>query len=198
LSWQTNIGTADLKATFGKGQSHELNVSTYQMCVLMLFNKADRLSYKEIEEATKIPASDLKRCLKSLALVKGRNVLRKEPMSKYVGENDALFVNDKFSSKLYKLKIGTVISQHELEPEKLKTRQRLEEERKLQTDAAIARIMKSRKQLDHNNLIAEVTKQLQSQFLANPTDVKNRIESLIEREFLERDDSDRKLYRYLS
>nr|KYP45393.1 Cullin-3 [Cajanus cajan] len=197
LSWQTNMGTADLKATFGKGQKHELNVSTYQMCVLMLFNNADRLSYKEIEQATEIPAN-LKRCLQSLALVKGRNVLRKEPMSKDIGEDDAFFVNDKFSSKLYKVKIGTVVAQKESEPEKQETRQRVEEDRKPQIEAAIVRIMKSRKQLDHNNLIAEVTKQLQSRFLANPTEVKKRIESLIERDFLERDDSDRRLYRYLA
>ncbi|XP_058772431.1 cullin-3A-like [Vicia villosa] len=198
LTWQTNMGTADLKATFGKGQRHELNVSTYQMCVLMLFNDADRLSYKEIEQATEIPASDLKRCLQSLALVKGRNVLRKEPMTKDVSEDDAFFFNDNFSSKLYKVKIGTVVATKESEPEKLETRQKVQEDRKLQIDSVIVRIMKARKQLDHNNLIAEVTKLLQPRFLANLTDVKKRIESLIEREFMERDNRDRKLYRYLA
>ncbi|KAK4760444.1 hypothetical protein SAY87_005337 [Trapa incisa] len=198
LSWQTNMGTADIKATFGKGQKHELNVSTYQMCVLMLFNNSDRLSYKEIEQATEIPASDLKRCLQSLALVKGKNVLRKEPMSKDIGEEDAFFVNDKFVSKFYKVKIGTVVAQKESEPEKQETRQRVEEDRKPQIEAAIVRIMKSRRVLDHNNIITEVTKQLQSRFLANPTEIKKRIESLIERDFLERDNVDRKLYRYLA
>ncbi|KAL6969584.1 Cullin-3A [Sarracenia purpurea var. burkii] len=198
LSWQTNMGTADLKATFGKGQKHELNVSTYQMCVLILFNNSDRLSYKEIEQATEIPSSDLKRCLQSLACVKGKNVLIKEPMSKDIGEDDAFLVNDKFTSKFYKVKIGTVVAQKESEPEKQETRQRVEEDRKPQIEAAIVRIMKSRKSLDHNNIIAEVTKQLQSRFLANPSEIKKRIESLIERDFLERDISDRRLYRYLA
>ncbi|KAF9673890.1 hypothetical protein SADUNF_Sadunf10G0070900 [Salix dunnii] len=199
LSWQTNMGTADIKATFGKGgQKHELNVSTYQMCVLMLFNNAERLSYKEIEQATEIPAADLKRCLQSMACVKGKNVLRKEPMSKDIGEEDAFFVNDKFTSKFYKVKIGTVVAQKESEPEKQETRQRVEEDRKPQIEAAIVRIMKSRRVLDHNNIITEVTKQLQSRFLANPTEIKKRIESLIERDFLERDSVDRKLYRYLA
>ncbi|KAK9750794.1 hypothetical protein RND81_02G222400 [Saponaria officinalis] len=198
LSWQTNMGTADIKATFGKGQRHELNVSTYQMCVLMLFNNADRLTYQEIEQATEIPSTELKRCLQSLALVKGKNVLRKEPMSKDIGENDSFLFNDKFSSKFYKVKIGTVVSQKESEPEKLETRQRVEEDRKPQIEAAVVRIMKSRKVLDHNNVVAEVTKQLQSRFLPNPVEIKKRIESLIEREFLERDSSDRKLYRYLA
>ncbi|KAL6186860.1 hypothetical protein ACLB2K_042979 [Fragaria x ananassa] len=198
LSWQTNMGTADIKATFGKGQKHELNVSTYQMCVLMLFNNADRLNYKEIEQATEIPAIDLKRCLQSMACVKGKNVLRKEPMSKDICEDDTFLVNDKFTSKLYKVKIGTVVAQKESEPEKQETRQRVEEDRKPQIEAAIVRIMKSRRTLDHNNVISEVTKQLQSRFLANPTEIKKRIESLIEREFLERDSTDRKLYRYLA
>ncbi|KAJ8441329.1 hypothetical protein Cgig2_024841 [Carnegiea gigantea] len=198
LSWQTNMGTADIKATFGKGQKHELNVSTYQMCVLMLFNNADRLTYKEIEQATEIPAPELKRCLQSLACVKGKNVLRKEPMSKDIAENDAFLFNDKFTSKFYKVKIGTVVAQKESEPEKQETRQRVEEDRKPQIEAAIVRIMKSRRVLDHNNVVAEVTKQLQSRFLPNPVEIKKRIESLIEREFLERDSADRKLYRYLA
>ncbi|XP_019185705.1 PREDICTED: cullin-3A-like [Ipomoea nil] len=198
LTWQTNMGTADLKATFGKGQKHEFNVSTYQMCILMLFNNADGLSYKDIVQATEIPAADLKRCLQSLACVKGKNILRKDPMSKDITEDDAFFFNDKFTSKFYKVKIGTVVAQKESEPEKQETRQRVEEDRKPQIEAAIVRIMKSRRVLDHNNIVTEVTKQLQSRFLPNPVVIKKRIESLIEREFLERDKTDRKLYRYLA
>ncbi|GAA0171568.1 ubiquitin-protein ligase [Lithospermum erythrorhizon] len=198
LSWQINMGTADLKATFGNGQKHELNVSTYQMCVLMLFNNADSWTYKDIEQATEIPASDLKRSLQSLACVEGKNVLRKEPMSKDIDKNDIFFFNGKFSSKFYKVKIGTVVAQKESEPEKQETRQRVEEDRKPQIEAAIVRVMKSRRTLDHNNVVAEVTKQLQSRFLPNPVVIKKRIESLIEREFLERDEVDRKMYRYLA
>ncbi|XP_047959962.1 cullin-3A-like [Salvia hispanica] len=198
LTWQTNMGTADLRATFGEVHKYELNVSTYQMCVLMLFNNTEHLSYKEIEQATEIPSSDLKRCLQSLACVKGKNVLRKEPMSKDIGEDDVFSVNDSFTSKLRKVKIGTVVAQKESEPEKQETRQRVEEDRKPQIEAAIVRIMKSRRVLDHNNIIAEVTKQLQSRFLANPGEIKKRIESLIERDFLERDNEDRRLYRYLA
>ncbi|KAL0014086.1 hypothetical protein SO802_001155 [Lithocarpus litseifolius] len=198
LSWQTNMGTADLKAIFGKGQKHELNVSTYQMCVLMLFNNADQLSYKEIEQATGIPASDLKRCLQSLACARVKSVLRKEPIGRDIAEDDAFSVNDKFSSKLYKVRISTVAAQRESEPENQETRQRVEEDRKPQIEAAIVRIMKSRRVLDHNNIVAEVIKQLQSRFLPNPVVIKKRIESLIEREFLERDKNDRKLYRYLA
>jgi cullin 3 len=192
------MGTADLMATFGEGRKHELNVSTYQMCVLMLFNNADRLSCKEIEKATEIPIPDLKRCLQSLALVKGKNVLRKEPMSKDIAEDDAFFFNDKFSSKLFKIRIGTVVAQRVFELESVETRQRMEELRKPHIEAAIIRVMKSTRILEYNNIIAEVTKQLQTQFLPNPAVIKNRIESLIERDFLERDKVDINTYRYLA
>jgi cullin 3 len=102
------------------------------------------------------------------------------------------------ASKLFKVKIGTVAAQKETDPEKLETRQRVEEDRKPQIEAAIVRIMKSRRVLDHNSIMMEVTKQLQPRFMPNPVVIKKRIESLIEREFLERDKTDRKMYRYLA
>eukprot|EP00271_Cylindrocystis_brebissonii_P019086 TRINITY_DN5647_c0_g1_i1.p1 TRINITY_DN5647_c0_g1~~TRINITY_DN5647_c0_g1_i1.p1 ORF type:complete len:742 (+),score=137.63 TRINITY_DN5647_c0_g1_i1:468-2693(+) len=196
LAWQTNMGTADIKAHFDK--PCELNVSTYQMCILMMFNSADNLTYREIEQGCDIPSADLKRNLQSLCLVKGKNVLKKEPMSKDVSEEDVFSVNERFSSKLYKIKIIPVAATKETEPEKQETRQRVEEDRKPQIEAAIVRIMKSRRSLDHNNIISEVTKQLSARFLPNPGVIKKRIESLIEREFLERDKVDRKMYRYLA
>ncbi|KAG2450508.1 hypothetical protein HYH02_005009 [Chlamydomonas schloesseri] len=198
LTFQPNMGTADLRAVFGGGRRHELNVSTYQMCVLLLFNEADSLSYRDIAQATEIPTPDLKRALQSLACVKGRNVLRKEPAGKDVADSDVFFFNDKFTSKLIKVKISTVAATKEGESEKAETRQKVEEDRKPQIEAAIVRIMKARQRLDHNTIITEVTRQLQARFVPNPATIKKRIESLIEREFLARDENDRKFYTYVA
>lgn len=60
---------ADIKMQWGN-KKHELNVSTYHMCILLLFNEADEHSYRDILSATGIPSGDLKRALQSLALVK--------------------------------------------------------------------------------------------------------------------------------
>ena len=60
-----------MQATFGN-EKHELNVSTYQMCILMLFNDADSLSYRDLLTATAIQPAELKRSLQSLACVKVR------------------------------------------------------------------------------------------------------------------------------
>jgi len=58
--------------------------------------------------------------------------------------------------------------------------------------------MKARKTLDHNNLIAEVVKQLSARFAVEPAFIKKRIESLIEREYIARDKDNRRLYHYLA
>ena len=46
--------------------------------------------------------------------------------------------------------------------------------------------------------MTEVIQQLSSRFIPDVTMVKKRIESLIEREYLERQDSERPAYRYLA
>lgn len=58
--------------------------------------------------------------------------------------------------------------------------------------------MKTRKQMQHNQLIAEVTRQMSGRFTPAPQLIKLRIESLIEREYLQRSAADRRLYNYLA
>ena len=55
-----------------------------------------------------------------------------------------------------------------------------------QIDAAIVRVMKTRKTLSHKLLVAELLQQLK--FPIRQSDLKKRIESLIDREYLERDE----------
>ena len=54
--------------------------------------------------------------------LQGRNVLRKEPMSKEIEDEDQFIFNEAFQSKFYKVKIGTISAQKESEPEKQETR----------------------------------------------------------------------------
>lgn len=67
----------------------KFQVSTYQMCILMLFNNTSRegISYEEISSETDIPEKDLIRALQSLALGKAaQRVLIKTPKSKEIGK----------------------------------------------------------------------------------------------------------------
>ena len=68
----------------------------------------------------------------------------------------------------------------------------------LDADAAIVRIMKSRKALVHTSLIMEVVQQLQKMFQPDMKVIKRSIEGLIEREYLERDASNQQMYKYMA
>jgi len=71
-------------------------------------------------------------------------------------------------------------------------------DRNPQIDAAIVRVMKARRHMNHNNLLIEVTKQLQARFQPNPVVIKKRIEGLIDRDFLQRQRGDMQTYEYLA
>lgn len=68
LTWQTSMGTADIRATFANDKKHEINVSTHQMCILLLFNEADRLTYQEIAEVRPGTAAGREDFVESLLL----------------------------------------------------------------------------------------------------------------------------------
>lgn len=60
-------------------------------------------------------------------------------------------------------------------------------------------VNRQRKELNHQKLIAEVIQQLTARFKPDVNMVKKRIESLIEREYLERiDEREPAAYRYLA
>ncbi|KAE9414438.1 hypothetical protein Angca_008640 [Angiostrongylus cantonensis] len=216
LTLNTMLGTADVKAIFyspvsvRKADSSEvtetrkeenkiLMVNTHQMVILMCFNNQPRITFQEIMNQTNIAERELKRNLQSLAMGKPtQRVLSRKGKGKDIDCSDEFYVNDNFQSKLTRIKVQLVTFKGESEPEKKETRAKVEDDRKHEIEAAIVRVMKSRKVLDHNNLITEVTQQLKHRFLPNPVLIKKRIESLIERDYLARDVQDLKLYNYVA
>ncbi|KAH3761929.1 cullin C [Pelomyxa schiedti] len=196
LTWQANVGTAEVKAMFLK--KHELSVTTYQMLVLLQFNEQNKMTFSYLQESSGIPVPDLRRALMSLSCGKAK-ILLKTPMEKVpkINETDAFTFNSAFKSNLYRVKILAVLQKETVE-ESADTRQKVEDDRKHLIEAAIVRTMKARKTMTHNQLIAEVTTQLSSRFMPNPVLIKKRIESLLEREYLARDATNRTVYNYLA
>jgi hypothetical protein len=74
---------------------------------------------------------------------------------------------------------------------------KLSEERSMLIDMALVRIMKSRKVMTFPNLLIEVQRQI-TFFKADTPSIKKRIESLIEREYIERDETDNTTFKYLA
>ncbi|CAL2044162.1 hypothetical protein CAEBREN_07404 [Caenorhabditis brenneri] len=224
LTINTLLGNADVKATFypppkasgsneenGPGPSNAvekerkpehkiLQVTTHLMIILLQFNHRSRISCQQLMDELKIPEKELKRNLQSLALGKAsqRILVRKNKGKDAIDLADEFAVNDNFQSKLTRVKVQLVTGKVETEPEIKETRQKVEDDRKLEVEAAIVRIMKARKRLNHNNLVTEVTQQLRHRFMPSPIIIKQRIETLIEREYLQRDENDQRAYQYIA
>ncbi|KAI1241643.1 hypothetical protein IHE44_0005127 [Lamprotornis superbus] len=182
LQWQTTLGHAVLKAEFKEGKK-EFQVSLFQTLVLLMFNEGDEFSFEEIKMATGIEDSELRRTLQSLACGKAR-VLIKNPKGKDVEDGDKFLFNGDFKHKLFRIKINQIQMKETVE-EQVSTTERVFQDRQYQIDAAIVRIMKMRKTLGHNLLVSELYNQLK--FPVKPGDLKKRIESLIDRDYMERD-----------
>jgi len=197
LTWQVNSGTAEVNSRYDR--KYIITMPTFQMVALLLFAdpSTTSLSFKDIENATKIPETDLKRTLQSLACGQFR-LLNKDPKSKDIKDTDSFSFNANFSHKLIKFKVSSIASAKETNEEVQASRNKINEDRNPQIDAAIVRVMKTRRIMEHNLLIAEVTKQLQSRFVPEPLVIKKRIEGLIDRDFLQRQKGNMKAYEYLA
>uniref|UniRef100_A0AAQ5ZAZ5 Cullin-4B n=2 Tax=Amphiprion ocellaris TaxID=80972 RepID=A0AAQ5ZAZ5_AMPOC len=193
LQWQSTLGHCVLKAEFKEGKK-ELQVSLFQTLVLLMFNEGEEFTLEEIKLATGIEDSELRRTLQSLACGKAR-VLTKTPKSKDVEDGDKFSCNDDFKHKLFRIKINQIQMKETVE-EQASTTERVFQDRQYQIDAAIVRIMKMRKTLSHNLLMSEVYNQLK--FPVKPADLKKRIESLIDRDYMERDKENSNQYNYVA
>lgn len=193
LLWQPSLGHCVLKAHFINGNK-ELQVSLFQALVLLLFNDKDSYSFEEIKQATAIEDGELRRTLQSLACGKAR-VLMKNPRSKDVEDEDKFLYHEDFKNKYYRIKINQ-IQMKETQEEQSITQERVCQDRQYQIDAAIVRIMKMRKSLSHNLLITELYDQLK--FPVKPTELKKRVESLIDRDYLQRDKDNTNQYHYVA
>jgi len=193
LQWQPSLGQVVMRARFGNVEK-ELHVSLYQSLVLLLFQDTDTLTYAQIKQFTNIEETELARTLQSLACGKFRPIL-KTPKGKDIAVTDSFTINNECNEKLFRIRISQV-QMKETEEEHEATQEQVFVDRQYAIDAAIVRIMKARRSLTHTLLIAELIAQLR--FPTKPIDLKKRIESLIDRDYLVRDKDDANTYNYVA
>jgi len=200
LTWQHSLGHCILRADLPLGRK-ELEVSIYQAVVLVLYNDmpgAQELTAAVLKERTGMEDGELHRTLLSLGSPQARILLR-EPKASVrdpIKPTDTFAINTAFKSDRIRIKINS-IQIKETSTENKETHERVQQDRQYQVDAAIVRIMKARKTLGHEALIEELFRQLR--FPATVPLIKQRIASLIDREYLERSSPPPKSeYKYLA
>lgn len=195
LEWRYDQGQAEVLVDFNETTKKALVCSTYQMMILLVFNSIKRPTYRQIQDLTSIPRNDCAQHLISLAHPKV-NVLLKRPNGPKLDDTHQFMINPSYQNALKKISIPVLKTGIEMDENPEVENKLVELQRQHQMDASIVRIMKTRKTLRHNLLVAEVMNQLQARFKPKTNDIKKRIEALIEQEYMERDANDRSTYQY--
>ncbi|KAF3908568.1 Cullin-4A [Orbilia brochopaga] len=192
LAWQNALSHCVIKANFPKGKK-ELAMSAFQAVVLLLFDDDKKpLTYEYIKSATSLPDPELTRTLQSLACARIRP-LTKHPKGKEINKDDTFTVNLAFHDPKIRIKINQ-IQLKETKEEHAATHEQVTQDRQYETQAAVIRIMKSRKTISHNELITETINQTKQRGMLDMADIKKNIERLIDKEYMERSDSNSYTY----
>jgi cullin 1 len=189
LSWVLTQGNASVRGIFGK-KSYDIQVTTLQAIALDTLSGGETLSYEDLLKRLNLEESIIKPLMHSLSCGKYK-VITKTPAGNKINNTDKFVANAKFSSNMRKIRIPMASLDASFNTKKV------EEDRSIAIEAAIVRIMKARKTLQHQQLLSEVLAQL-SFFNPNPRVVKKRIEALIDREYLERSADNPGVYNYLA
>ena len=184
---------------------YTFQVSLIQMSILLYYNNAIAYTYLQLKEFLNITKEEyLIHALKVLISAKLLQLTHVEEESKDGGTND-FTLNDYSTISLYegyrnkRLRVSlNVPMKKEEKAETEKTHHHISRNRKHETEACIVRIMKDKKIMPYSALVAAVIDQLKSRFTPQIANIKKNIESLIERDYIERDPKDPKSYRYIA
>ncbi|KAK3390964.1 Cullin [Podospora didyma] len=187
LTWLWQLCKGEVKANYMKNAKtpYTFQVSAYQMAILLMFNEKDKHTYEELASTTQLNAEALD---PSLGVFLKAKVLIMSGSDK-VGPGATFALNYDFKNKKLRINLNVGIKS-ETKQEEAETTKTIEEDRKLLIQSAIVRIMKARKKMKYQMLVTETITQIKHRFVPKINDIKNSIEILLDKEYLERLDDD--------
>jgi len=118
-------------------------------------------------------------------------LIEKIPEGKTISNTDSFRLQLGFSTPHKRVTLPTP------QYEETFSKEKVQEDRGMAIEAAIVRVMKTRKALEFNELQQEVFNLLK-QFTPDPKQIKQKIEYLLEKDFLERDQTNKHLLKYVA
>lgn len=188
LTYLNHLSKAELQCTYAMKGRLRLTTSTFQLGCLLQFNNGFKpVNYGQLKSALALQYTQLKIAL--LGLLKVR-LLKCEHGIKHATWTDAtkFAVQRNYKSKRNRVNCNVPVDTKDLKsaPAAAIDPPEVRRERELKLQAAIVRIMKARKELAHNELVAEATTQVAKWFKPKISTIKRVIEYLIENEYIRR------------
>lgn len=185
LIWNHSLSRGEVRLTY-LDKRYELQISLKQLAVLLLFNNSTELDLVSMKNQVGINEAELESILS--AIVEMGLLLKKETL---------YTINREFTSKRIKLKLAPTPQLQDSKETQVDEKGVVDQDRVFLLQAIIVRVMKGLKTSTHAKLLHETIKQCQPQFLPSVPVIKKCIESLIEKGYMKRSDTDRQTYIYL-
>jgi len=134
--------------------------------------------------------SSLEEAKDSKSIKQGGGVVKR-----LINSSDVFEVNSAFTARLKRIAINT-LQKKETKQETEQTMDKVIHDRKYQVDAAIVRTMKARIKLSYNDLVSEVIRLVR--FPLDITLMKQRIEDLIDKDYMSRDPKEPSVFHYVA
>jgi cullin 1 len=188
VEWNNEISTVTIYLNLDT--KYQITMSLIEHSIIELYMKKMQYTYKEI---TEILSMNTKECIIYINnLTKSKLLISNE---EEIEDETVLTFNKNFTSKKLRFVLPTPIM--DKSQDESKNKDIVNEDRSEMIKANIVRIMKSKKNLSHNDLIIEVNKNI-NLFTPNVKNIKKCIENLIDREYLERCNNEKDRYNYLA
>jgi hypothetical protein len=194
LFWSCTQGSAEVGLVL-KGGEVTLSCTTLQAAILLIFNTQYTLTVQGLGETlgmdvvqNKHHGSTLRTLLGSMLFVKSCAVLKRvtgetQTQSQTLAFTDVIGLNLSYTSPVSRVKLPVPLIQTQTST----TLENLDGEHAATIEAVLVRVMKARRTMAHADLIAEVVRECVL-FRASIRDIKARIEHLIQRGYIQRQD----------
>lgn len=194
ISFVSELSWIELNAKI-KEKNYSLIVSTHQMILLMFYNKKRSYDIKSLLEMINLSEEKLKEVYQPL--VKSNLLIFDENEKK-----NTLSFNEKFDSEEARINLNYKCKDKSKDKSENKKDKEVShfliEDRKYQIDASIIHVLKQTKKISFDELKMNVTQEVKGYFIPEISLIKSRLDNLMDRNFIKRDEKKPDLYIYIA
>lgn len=201
LIWLYDKGSLVLQTTY-LDRPYQIEVNSVQASILMLFNDKDRIKCEDVIAQLGIDLAMFKAAVKTNLCRPKLGVIQNESgKPAFDNPKEELYVNMAYKEKMIKKNFAPKLTAEQMVNQKdggimKQVDESVEANRQHVIDSVAVRNMKARKVETMNNLMQAIIQQI-TMFNADPRMIKKRIENLMERGFMKRDENDNKKLIYI-